>query len=244
MTIATREEPSSWTAGAPRKGLTLLEALVALAVLAVLIATLAPAIQSARESARPASCLNNQKQLALASLSAYNSANPDEMLSRYHVVDELDPYFGNPQREDWRASRSDVLEVWRCPSDELFEPVQGNLSYVTNGGLHFYGRDSGAAQVSRYGRVSWPDGASHTALLSERLLDPESTGVVVGGRWGDWDERYDHRRLAFFTAAVVTGHGPNALELAVAQSTDHRRTANPIFPPEKRRHGHSESNNS
>jgi prepilin-type N-terminal cleavage/methylation domain-containing protein len=51
-----------------RLGFTLIELLVVIAIIAVLIALLLPAVQAAREAARRAQCVNNLKQLALASL--------------------------------------------------------------------------------------------------------------------------------------------------------------------------------
>src|SRR5438309_10482986 len=50
-----------------RRGFTLIELLVVIAIIAVLIALLLPAVQAAREAARRAQCVNNLKQLALAS---------------------------------------------------------------------------------------------------------------------------------------------------------------------------------
>jgi prepilin-type N-terminal cleavage/methylation domain-containing protein/prepilin-type processing-associated H-X9-DG protein len=56
-----------------RRGFTLVELLVVITIISMLMALLMPAVQSARESGRRATCMNNQKNVSLAALN-YESA--------------------------------------------------------------------------------------------------------------------------------------------------------------------------
>lgn len=60
------------------KGLTLIELLVAIAVIAILAAILFPVFQSVRENARRTACLSNMKQISLGYMQYYQ--DDDEVL--------------------------------------------------------------------------------------------------------------------------------------------------------------------
>jgi prepilin-type N-terminal cleavage/methylation domain-containing protein/prepilin-type processing-associated H-X9-DG protein len=119
--------------GPRRNGFTLIELLVVIAIIAILAAILFPVFAQAREKARGATCVSNQKQILLAIMQY--TQDYDETLpigeqfplrngwdgninsddQAVGIENEVDPYIkaGNA----WGPERS--ASVWKCPSDTI-----------------------------------------------------------------------------------------------------------------------------
>jgi len=144
-------------------GFTLIELLVVLAIIFILAAILFPVLGTAREKARQASCLSNEKQLGLA------------MLQYAQDNDEYYPYGqsfspGVAEGSGWAGlvypyARS--LQIFTCP-DETFSPQNGADSIVS------YGYNVQLAQVS----ISKITDPAKTVMMCE--VSHVEAGITAG----------------------------------------------------------------
>ena len=107
---------------------TLVELLVVIAIIAILISLLLPAVNAAREAGRRASCMNNQKQIALAIL-AYESAHgrlPASGLVEQHDNPNLG--FGTYDPKSGRMLSWAVLILPHLEEQNLFDRFDLKLS--------------------------------------------------------------------------------------------------------------------
>ena len=113
-----------------QSGFTLIELLVVIAIIGVLMSILVPAVQSARESARKASCQNNMRQLGTA-LQNYLTRNPSNLPggnfhpNKHGLFTYLLPYLEKQtlydqinfkQNSDVSPVRDIVVAEYICPS--------------------------------------------------------------------------------------------------------------------------------
>jgi prepilin-type N-terminal cleavage/methylation domain-containing protein/prepilin-type processing-associated H-X9-DG protein len=164
-----------------RQGFTLIELLVVIAIIAVLISLLLPAVQSARESARRAQCVNNLKQLGLGCMN-FESTNrvlpPDVQSFLPGQAPDNDPpaaYTGN--------------QTTRAGWVELILPYieQSNVYNLCNLSLSVFDTQNIPPAIGGSASPNWSGNNSAYSTVINTLLCPSSPGPGSINYWnGNW----------------------------------------------------------
>ncbi len=186
LSMATIDRRPSIRVAAHTRGVTVVELLVAIGIIALLMALLLPAVQQVRESARAVQCKNHLHQIGVAAhahcethghfplgRSPMWSLLPEiGMTDLYKVLEEAYP--PNPASD---TAAGPALYV--CPSDPFATTFPRRISYLMNDGSAI--RPKNGMRIHRGSTPIYPrdisDGLSQTAMFAERLVWNPSPGV-------------------------------------------------------------------
>lgn len=182
----------------PRQAFTLVELLVVIAIIAILVALLLPAVNSAREAARRMQCINKLRQIGLA-IHNYHSARRrlprielDWPLSTAQDVNEwcwrtdIMPFMelGNQHDViDFGVNYKDFFDVGRIPGSALATSVVGDFVCPDDpyrNDIYFWSRENINSPLTNY--FANAGTYLHTGVPSKR---PQYDGLFVTNNKGD-----------------------------------------------------------
>jgi prepilin-type N-terminal cleavage/methylation domain-containing protein len=191
------------------RGFTLVELLVVIAIIGTLVALLLPAVQKARESGRRSACVNNIRQIALATIQyddrfrrmpgLFETLSADRFTVENGIPNTTWAVLLLPELEREKVTETakggamtgSFIEIYLCPSEASKSRNGPVMSYVANGGMFgsvvlqkvangpFVNQIFDPNLATLEGH--WADGKEYTLVYSENSNSPDYDHVGWNG---------------------------------------------------------------
>ncbi|MBO7327450.1 MAG: DUF1559 domain-containing protein [Lentisphaeria bacterium] len=200
---------------------TLIELLVVIAIIAILAAILLPALNSARERGRAASCVSNLKQIAAA------AAMYVDNFDGYTVPYRLAPESGSTTQMScayylYKAFNIDSM-TFICPKKEVGLPGRAMaVNWSTGYGVNFYtiaggyittkGQSAPTTPVDQRGIT--PAKTSEIGTFSHTIHFADCINYGSAGQLGSTDQMYSFSRYANQSGGDIYGEHANTANIA------------------------------
>ena len=184
------------------KSFTLIELLIVIAIIAILAAQLLPALRSARDTAKKAGCINNEKQIGVIiqeyALNNKGSLNVVESYTTWYrdlVIAAGGQYKSNVtssgsgsysyvDKKNMDAVGAGIAKLFKCGVD----PTKGTASYARNDPSGGWTMKKDSAKRLVASRVSSVKGPSDVILIADRWSDNHTPGerTAIDSSIGAW----------------------------------------------------------